>query len=94
MINLISTFIEKEDDIYRLTELITKKAGEIKHPSFVQTLLTRLEKKTQYYDYRYIVRALLAYKDNDINKKLKETIQSHEHLAKLKTYDEFKPLLN
>jgi len=56
--------------------------------------LTRLEKKTQYYDYRYIVRALLAYKDNDINKKLKETIQSHEHLAKLKTYDEFKPLLN
>ena len=91
-IDFIADFIKSGVNQYQLTELIITKASKIKDASFISPLFEQLEKQQQYYNYPPLVHALLAYKNEKINKRLKNTLLTHKHLLDLKEDDEFKTL--
>ncbi len=91
-VDLITNYIKSGVNRYELTSLMIKKASEIKAPSFIPLLFEQLEKQRQYYNYLPLVRALLTFKNEEINKRLKKTILTHKYLLDIKEDDEFRML--
>lgn len=58
------------------------KALKIKDPSFVTSLFDRLDKEHNAHVYLKITRVLIAYKDNDINRRIVAVSKTNPHLRK------------